>query len=61
LERGIDFRDAIDVFDDPERLEAADERRDYGERRNITIGLGTRQVVLTVVYTDRGDARRSSP
>jgi uncharacterized protein len=52
LERGIDFIDAILVWDDPFRQERIDTRNDYGEVRFQTIGrvsLG----VLFVVYTVR--------
>ena len=30
---GIDFVDAAEIFNDPNRIEAVDERTDYGERR----------------------------
>jgi len=62
---GIDFLDAALIFDNP-RMEAADDRADYGELRWIALGLsgGT---VLQVVYTWRGEnivrmisARRAS-
>jgi len=46
---GIDFRDAIDIFNHP-MLTATDERFTYGEERWIAIGL-MRQMVGVVVYT----------
>jgi uncharacterized protein len=52
LERGIDFIDAILIWDDPFRQERIDTRKDYGEIRYQTIGkvsLG----ILFVVYTVR--------
>ena len=52
LERGIDFIDAVLVWDDPFRQERIDDRKDYGEVRYQTIGkvsLG----ILFVVYTVR--------
>lgn len=52
-ERGFDFLFATLIFDAP-RLEKEDIRRDYGERRMITIGIAD-GITLTVVYTDRLD------
>lgn len=48
---GVDFADAIDIFDDP-RLLLVDPRR-YGERRYKAIGT-VRGRVLFVAYTMRG-------
>jgi uncharacterized DUF497 family protein len=50
---GIDFRDAALIFENP-TLENIDDREDYGEIRYIAFGL-SRQSVLCVVYTWRGD------
>ena len=53
-ERGFDFEFATQIFEGA-TLERVDSRRDYGERRVIT--LGTAQgIALTVVYTDRAEA-----
>ncbi len=53
---GVDFEDAIRIFDGP-TLERFDERRDYGEVRIIAVGsVEGRQ--LTVVYTEREGSRR---
>ena len=50
-ERGLDFADAAEVFAGTV-ITAADERRDYGELRFITVGtLDGRTVVL--VWTPR--------
>lgn len=52
LERGIDFIDAVLIWDDPCRQERRDTRSEYGEVRYQTIGkvsLG----ILFVVYTTR--------
>jgi len=55
-ERGLDFADAISVFNG-RAITFEDARRDYGESRFITIGeLGERMVVI--VWTPRGDSRR---
>jgi uncharacterized protein len=54
-ERGLDFRDAPEVFAGL-RLEHPDERRDYGEVRMITIGY-LRGRMVVVGWTPRGNAR----
>lgn len=55
---GIDFLDALTVFDDDNRLEAVDCRHEYGEERIQVIGQAI-PGVLFVVYTWRhGDTRR---
>ena len=43
---------AIDVFHDSNRIEAVDDRRDYGEERIQTIGY-SKPGLLFVVYTYR--------
>jgi len=50
--RGFDFAFATLVFDDGARVVNEDLRKDYGERRWVTIGVAD-GVHLTVVYTDR--------
>ena len=55
--RGFDFAYAALVFDDPERIERADTRKDYGEPRWQTIGVIEGRVFL-LVYTLRGDTIR---
>ena len=52
LERGIDFIDAVLIWDDPFRQERVDSRNNYGEVRYQTIGKGDLGV-LFVVYTVR--------
>ena len=53
---GIDFQDAIRVFDSA-YLEGPDNRFDYGEERTITYGqMGTHIVAVVVVL--RGGRRR---
>lgn len=55
-ERGIDLRDAGQVFEG-RHATVPDHRKDYGEARFITAGhLNDRLVV--VVWTDRGQFRR---
>jgi len=53
---GVDFDDAIGIFEGPV-LETRDERRDYGEERIIALGEVS-TVELVVVYTPRGENRR---
>jgi uncharacterized protein len=53
---GIDFEDAIGIFDGPV-LEQPDDRRDYGEQRIVAFGV-VEDRELAVVYTIRGTHRR---
>ena len=56
VKHGIDFEDALRIFDGP-TVEGEDGRRDYGETRMWAIGaLGPR--LVTVIYTMRGDVCR---
>jgi hypothetical protein len=55
-ERGFGFDFAALIFE-TRVLEAQDDRADYGEDRIVTIGEAD-GVVMTVVYTDRQNARR---
>jgi uncharacterized protein len=48
---GIDFDDAVAIFDGP-TWERFDDRRDYGEERWAAVGLMA-GIEVTVVYTDR--------
>ena len=55
-ERGLDMARAAEIFDGA-TLTVEDDRQDYGETRQITIGfLDARMVVM--VWTQRGTARR---
>ena len=54
-DRGLDFVDALKVFAGRE-LTQVDDRRDYGEERNQTIGWLDGAMVM-VVWTLRGEAR----
>ena len=49
---GVDFEDAVAVWDDMLRDEWFDEREAYGEDRWVAIGM-TSHGMLTVVYTIR--------
>lgn len=55
---GVDFRDAIEALEDPERIEDADDRFDYEEERDIVIGMSSGGVLFVVsTYRDE-DTRR---
>ena len=53
---GIDFADAVVIFDGPV-LEKIDKRTDYGEERIAAVGVAN-ELELFVVYTMRGGNRR---
>ncbi|MCW7551768.1 BrnT family toxin [Endozoicomonas gorgoniicola] len=54
---GIDFQDAVDIFNHP-LLSRMDNRTDYGEERWVAIGQ-IRYITGVVVYTERvGDIIR---
>jgi uncharacterized DUF497 family protein len=53
---GIDFEDATRIFDGP-TLEKEDARQDYSEIRIYAIGIMV-DVLVTVIYTERGDDER---
>jgi uncharacterized protein len=55
--RGLDFDEAITIFDGPV-VERIDQRREYGQVRIIAIGLAGDGIELTVIYTMRGQNRR---
>ncbi|MBR8835411.1 MAG: BrnT family toxin [Stigonema ocellatum SAG 48.90 = DSM 106950] len=60
---GIDFELALVVFDDPDLLTRVDDRFDYGEAREVSIGqmpLVTQgQVIMVlVVHTERNGITR---
>ena len=53
---GIDFADAVTVFDDFNSITIDDP--DHGEERFVTIGMDGYGRILVVVYTWRGDTIR---
>ena len=60
---GLDFWFAVDIFEDANRIEYPDERKDYGENRMIIIGKITKgifssEIILCAVYTDRNGKTR---
>ncbi|WP_126976559.1 BrnT family toxin [Frigidibacter oleivorans] len=54
--RGLDMAEAADVFAGP-HLTFEDDRRDYGERRFLTVGFMAGRMVL-IAWTPRGARRR---
>lgn len=54
-QRGLDFADAGEVFENL-LIENADNRFDYGEERRITVGL-LRGRMVVLVWTPRGEDR----
>ena len=52
---GIDFIDAIAIFDDPDRIEFENIRK--GETRIQTIGM-VHDIILFLVHTSRGRKKR---
>ena len=50
-ERGLDFKDAVDVFGG-RTIDFIDDRRDYGEQRWLTFGKLRRRMVV-IVWTPR--------
>ncbi|MFY7960017.1 MAG: BrnT family toxin [Elsteraceae bacterium] len=54
---GVSFELAQRIFDGPV-LTWIDERRDYGEQREVSIGMVDGVLVLTVAHTDRSGVRR---
>lgn len=54
-ERGLDFADAMTVFEGT-TIEVDDTRKDYGERRIVSFGLLAGRMVV-VGYTPRGAVR----
>ena len=53
---GVSFETATEVFSDPFALEMIDELSgDHGEERFLITGRTRGDLVLTVVYTERGE------
>ncbi|MGL4488514.1 MAG: BrnT family toxin [Rhizobiaceae bacterium] len=54
---GVDFEEAIPLFDDDNALETLDERFSYGEERWLLIGQSAGRL-LAVVYVERNGVHR---
>ncbi|MGK0265955.1 MAG: uncharacterized DUF497 family protein [Maricaulis sp.] len=49
---GLSFQEAVQAFDGPV-FTIVDDRVDYGERREISIGLIDDRAIIAIVHTDR--------
>ena len=54
----VDFQEASTVFDDPMFITLLDEEHSTDEERYITIGLSSKQRLLMVAHTERGNKIR---
>jgi len=54
---GISFELGTEIFSDPQLLSFEDDRKDYGEIREVAIGE-IKGVILYVVFTVRGEQIR---
>jgi len=54
---GIGFDEANHIFDGP-RLAWADNRQDYGDNQDISLGALSPDAILVVVHTEPGDKIR---
>lgn len=57
-QHGIDFKDALEVFFDKDRIILTDDREKYFESREICIGKIGKSIIITSVFTDRNDKIR---
>jgi uncharacterized protein len=55
-QRGLDFADALTLFEAPS-FTLTDDRKNYGEERFLTVGFLNSRMVI-VVWTPRGETRR---
>ena len=58
IKHKVSFEEASTVFYDPLSISASDDEHSTGENRFIDIGLSSRQRLLVVVYTQRGQNMR---
>ena len=58
VKHGVPFRRAILVFEDPNRIDEKDDRKDYGESRTNTIGMVDAALIICVTHTDRDGITR---
>ena len=55
---GLDFKHVEVVFMDSFALTKEDKRKDYGEKREITVGMYKDMLLTSVCYTDRDGITR---
>ena len=46
---GVDFADAVEALEDPNRIEEIDERFEYGEDRTQVIGMAQGDVLFVII------------
>ncbi len=54
----VDFSDAIAALEDPDRIEEADDRFEYGEDRDLVIGMSKGGTLFVVTTNREEDIRR---
>ena len=57
IKHGVDFSEAMQAFDDPNRIEMSDDKHSFDEIRRVCVGK-TQKGVLTVRYTLRSGNTR---
>ena len=57
IKHGIWFEDAIDIFNHI-YISAVDDRKNYGEVREKSIGIMYNKVIIVVLYTERDGRKR---
>jgi uncharacterized DUF497 family protein len=57
-DHGVSFEEAVTVFEDPMMATIEDPDHSVTERRMITMGYSSKDRLLVVVHTDRGDKIR---
>jgi len=55
---GIDFVAALLIFEDTNRKEFVDDRKNYGEKRIRSIGKVKNELIVSVISTDRNNKIR---
>ena len=55
---GLDFYDVEQVFEDKLHITFEDKKKDYGEKREITVGMYNGDLLTSVCHTDRDGITR---
>ena len=50
---GLDFYDVKPIFMDPKKVTFVDNRKNYGEKREITVGMKDNKLLTSVCHTSR--------
>ncbi len=56
---GVSFEEAATAFEYAPMSHRVDDRRNYGELRFVSIGFSAGRRFVTIVWTERGDAKRN--